>query len=125
MASIDVPAAYLGLAPDRKIARSSALNIAGQSWQRVLDMVTHFEGDRYLTGHGAARYLAHEAFEEAGVQVEYMQYSLTPWPQPAGQSTPYVTILDLIARTGRDAASYLKPSTLSWRDFLPQARIEA
>ncbi len=118
MASIDLPARYLGISPDRTIVRSSALKIEGSSWPRVLAMVERFDGKRYLTGHGAARYLDHEAFEAAGVAVDYIDYSLTPWPQGPGDFTPYVTILDLIAHAGPEARNYLKPRTIDWRDFL-------
>ena len=117
IASIDVPAAYLGISVGQR-ARSHDLDIVGQSWGRVLDMVLHMGGDRYITGHGAAHYLDHHAFEAAGVAVEYIDYSCTPWLQGQGDFTPYVSILDLIARTGPDAASYLKPRTLPWRAFL-------
>lgn len=120
IASIDVPAAYLGIAA-RVRARSHGLGIGGHSWSRVLDMVRHFGGSRYVTGHGAARYLDHQAFENAGVAVEYADYSCTPWPQGQGAFTPYVSILDLIARTGPNAARYLKPATLPWRGFLERA----
>lgn len=123
IASIDVPAAYLGIAPNRTNARSGELGIEGTSWQRVLDLVHRFQGDRYLTGHGAAQYLDHEAFEAAGVDVEYMAYSLTPWPQAHGEFMPYVTILDLIAHTGPQAADYLKPNTVPWRLFTNHTKV--
>lgn len=118
MASVDVPAAYLGLAPSRTIMQASALGIGGGSWQRVLDIVRYFGGNRYLTGHGAAHYLDHEAFEAVGVTVEYMDYSKTPWPQFGESFTAYVSILDLIAHQGPRAVDYLRPATRPWRDFI-------
>lgn len=120
IASIDAPAAYLGIALPRR-TRSPTLGIGGQSWSRVRDIVLHLGGDRYLTGHGAARYLDHAAFEAAGIAVDYVDYSCTPWPQGPGAFTPYVSILDLIARTGPAAARYLQPRTLPWRAFLDRA----
>lgn len=117
IASIEEPARYLGIGANRTIARTSELAIAGTSWQRVLDIVCHFDGTRYLTGHGAAHYLDHSAFEQNGVGVEYMHYSLTEWPQGGGTFTPYVTILDLIANTGPKSAQYLMPETIPWRQF--------
>ena len=64
-------------------------------------------------------------FEAAGVAIDYVDYSCTPWPQGPGEFTPYVSILDLIARTGRDAAQYLQPRTLPWRAFLDRKGIAA
>ncbi|GGF49426.1 hypothetical protein GCM10007301_05820 [Azorhizobium oxalatiphilum] len=122
IASIEEPARYLGIGSDRRIARTTHMDVAGVSWQRVLDLVRSQDGTRYLTGHGAARYLDHVAFEAAGVGVEYMAYSLTPWSQGKGAFTPYVTILDLIAHTGPEARTYLKPATIPWRPFLEQRR---
>jgi len=120
IASIEEPVRYMGIGAGRILARSSALGIAGTSWQRVLDMVRHAGGTHYVTGHGAARYLDHAAFAEAGVEVAYMDYSRTRWPQPGGSFTPYVSILDLIARTGPAARDHLNPATIPWRDFLQQ-----
>ena len=121
IASTEEPARYMGIGAGRKIARSSELNIAGSAWRRVLDMVLDAGGDRYLTGHGAANYLDHAAFAAEGVTVEYMDYSLTPWPQPGEIFTPYVSILDLIARTGPAARDHLLPATIRWQDFLKKA----
>lgn len=122
VASIEEPARYLGIGSVRTVARTTDLGVDGRSWQRVLDLVKKMGGSRYLTGHGAAAYLDHAAFEAADVQVEYMAYSRTPWPQGAGTFTPYVSILDLIAHTGRAAADYLKPDTVNWRAFLERER---
>ncbi|MCE7795616.1 WbqC family protein [Sphingobium sufflavum] len=124
IASIDLPAAYLGIRIPRRVG-SHDLGIGGQSWSRVLDMVRHLRGDRYVTAHGAARYLDHPAFEAAGVAVDYVDYSCTPWPQGPGDFTPYVSILDLIARTGPQAVGYLKPRTLPWRAFLDRTEASA
>ncbi len=70
-----------------------------------------------MTGHGAAGYLDHEAFEAAGVAVEYMAYSKTPWPRPEPVFTPFASILDLIANVGPGASEYLRPATVDWRAF--------
>lgn len=118
IASIEEPARYMGLGAERRVVRSSALGVEGTSWQRVLDLVRQAHGTCYVTGHGAANYLDHAAFADAGVEVAYMHYSRTRWPQPGESFTPYVSILDLIARTGRAARDYLHPATIPWRDFL-------
>ena len=122
IASIELTANYLAIGKQQKRALTSHLMIEGRSWQRVLDMVVAAKATRYLTGHGAAAYLDHEAFENAGISVEYMNYSKTPWPQAGSAFTPYVSILDLIANTGPDAAHYLRPSTTPWRSFLGPAQ---
>jgi hypothetical protein len=121
IASAELPGRALGVLPP-KILRSSAMDVGGRSWQRVLYLVKAVGGTHYITGHGAAQYLDHEEFERQGVDVEYMDYSLAEWPQPDGHFTPYVTVLNLIAAAGGDARTYLSPRTVSWRTFLDGRR---
>ena len=123
IASIEEPVRYLGIGANRTIEKTSEMGVEGTSWQRVLDIVQKAGGTRYLTGHGAANYLDHAAFERAGVQVDYMNYSRTPWPQPVGTFTPYVSVLDLIARMGPEARNCLIPATVAWQDFLKEETV--
>ncbi|MGD0763530.1 MAG: WbqC family protein [Roseiarcus sp.] len=118
IASAEIPAARLGLRSPARRARTSASGIAGASWRRVLDLVLSVDGTRYVTGHGAANYLDHEAFEAAGVAVEYMAYSKTPWPRPGPVFTPFASILDLIANVGPAASECLRPAIVGWRKFM-------
>ena len=122
--SAEVPARRLGLDLDAP-ASTSAMGVEGSSWHRVLDLVRAVGGTRYLTGHGAARYMDHQAFEAEGVGVEYMSYSKTAWPQRGAGFTPYVSILDLIANTGPEARTYLHPATVAWRAFVAAQSQEA
>lgn len=123
IASIEEPARYLGIGAKRKTAIASEMAVEGRSWQRVLDMVKHFGGTRYVTGHGALSYLDHEAFQVSGVAVDYMDYSRTPWPQNGETFTPYVSILDLIAHMGPRAAQCLVPATTPWQALLKQETV--
>lgn len=117
ISSCEIVAASLEVRP-KKIVRSSELGVEGSSWKRVLDIVTSLGGTEYITGHGAANYLDHASFEEGGVSVSYMNYSLNPWPQQHGLFTPYVTALDLVAAMGDRGSSFLKPQKDPWREFL-------
>lgn len=117
IASSEEPARRLGCLP-KTILRSSALNISGKSSARVLDIVRALGARRYVTGHGAACYLDHRAFEAAGIDVEYMDYGPVPWAQGHGEFTPFVTVLDLIAARGPHAAEHLSARTKHWRNFL-------
>jgi hypothetical protein len=119
MASVEESATRLAITRPKWV-RTSDLDLPGRSTSRVLDIVKHLGGTRYVTAHGAAGYLDHEAFEAAGVSVEYIDYSLTPHPQLHGDFTPYVSTLDLIANTGLDAGGYIRPRTKPWREFLAE-----
>ncbi len=117
IASAELPARWLGIRTAARTARTSAMAVPGTSSDRVLALVEAAGGTRYVTGHGAAGYLDHASFERAGIAVEYMAYSKTPWCQGAGVFTPYVSILDVIAALGREAVSVLHPGTVAWRAF--------
>jgi hypothetical protein len=109
--------AYFGLAHGRRFVRSPDLGIGGAGSPRVLGIVKQVGGTVYITGHGARNYLEHEAFERAGVRVEYMDYRRTPYPQLHGAFNPHVSILDLIANTGRAGLDYIHSQTVNWKEF--------
>lgn len=109
---------YFGLLQPRRFDHIGSLDIPGSGSQRVLDIVTRLKGDRYVTGMGAANYLDHEAFEHAGVQVEYMAYRKQPYPQLHGDFTPYVSALDLVANMGHEGGRCISSSTTNWKEFL-------
>ncbi len=120
VASIESSAKYLGIGQERRLSRSSDLSVSSSSSERVLELAKTVGGTVYVTGHGAANYLDHSLFEEAGISVEYMRYSCTPYPQPCTEFMPYVSILDMIARTGPNAIEFLKPQTVPWREFVSE-----
>lgn len=116
IASVECLAAYFGLRT--RFVRSSALGLRGRSSERVLRTVQAFAGTRYVTGQGAARYLDHARFDEAGVAVEYMAYRRSPYPQRHGPFDPHVSALDLVAHLGREGAQLIHSPTTPWREFV-------
>lgn len=98
-----------------EVVRSSALNIGGRGSARVLDIVQRLRGERYLSGQGGRKYLLHEQFERAQVDVQYMVYDFIPWGQGGGVFTPYVTTLDLISEVGTSRArNFLTCRSVPW-----------
>ncbi len=118
IAGMETACAYFDLRPARGFQLSSSLGIPGKSWERVRNIVEHFGGDVYVTGHGAREYLDHEAFEARGIRVEYLDYRKQPYPQLHGEFTPYVSILDLVANMGRAGKEAICSPTVPWRRFL-------
>jgi hypothetical protein len=116
--SMDLVCSYYSLKEDRKFVCSPDLKIEGSGSAKVLAIVQELMGTVYVTGHGARNYLEHETFEQAGVEVRYMNYRKTPYPQLHGPFTPYVTILDLIANVGPAGREYIGSPTVNWREFL-------
>ncbi|MEO8002986.1 MAG: WbqC family protein [Arenimonas sp.] len=120
-ASMLAVAKYFELDLSTRFVDVEQLNISGTGSNRVLAIAEHFEASRYVTGHGAAQYLDHHAFEEKHVQVEYMDYRRLPYPQMHGPFNPYVTGLDLVANCGRAGINYICSGTKPWREFLNES----
>lgn len=116
-ASLVALADYFGLSRSTRFVDCADLGIQGSSSQRVLDVVKALGGTRYITGHGALRYLDHNLFEHAGVEVAYMAYQRRPYSQSHGAFTPYVSALDLVAHTGPAGIDYVVSNAIHWRDF--------
>jgi hypothetical protein len=116
--SIELINEYYNLQSSDKIFTSSELPVYGSSSQRVFDLVKLFDGDIYVTGHGAKNYLDHELFERNGVNVEYVDYLRKPYHQLHGAFNPHVSALDLIANVGKEGIQFIISSTKSWRQFL-------
>ncbi|MEJ6709624.1 MAG: WbqC family protein [Amylibacter sp.] len=75
---------------DRKqiTLKSSEMGISGSSSERVLNLVKAVNGTEYITGLGAKNYLDHDLFEDAGVDVKFMDYDVLAWPQQTPEFTP-------------------------------------
>lgn len=113
--AMDEVTKYLGFFEEKSFYRSSKLAIEGASSQRVLDIVKHFQGTNYITGHGAKKYLNHELFEANNIEVSYMEYQKKNYQQLYGDFNPYVSILDLIANKGNQSSAYIVSGTESWK----------
>ena len=120
IASLESIADYFALErPARHV--SSQLHVPGRNSDRVLEIVRHLQGTRYVTGHGARNYLNHLSFEAHGIVVEYMDYQKRPYTQLHGPFTPYVSALDLIANLGPQGAEFIRSPTIGWRAFLARS----
>lgn len=109
---------YLGLSPTIRFVDSADLEIQGSGSQRVLDVIKLNSGTRYITGHGASKYLDHILLEKDGIEVAYMDYQCKPYLQSHGTFTPYVSALDLIAHLGPAGIDWVVSNSIHWRDFL-------
>jgi hypothetical protein len=77
--------------------------------ERLIDLCRQAGAERYLTVPGTRAYLDEGAFEQAGIAVDWMDYSGYPeYPQLHGDFEHRVSVLDLLMNTGPEAPSYLK-----------------
>jgi hypothetical protein len=111
IAVVGLMAGWLGLT--RRIERSSALNIAGEKSERLLNICRHLSASTYLSGAAARDYLDVPLFEQMGVRVEWQQFQHPVYPQQHGAFIPYLSALDLILNCGTDAHDVLAAASLN------------
>jgi hypothetical protein len=77
--------------------------------ERLLALCMSTNASCYVSGPSARDYLQHDLFEQAGIDVAYIDYAGYPaYNQLYGEFEHGVTILDLIFNTGASASSYMK-----------------
>jgi hypothetical protein len=100
-------AAELGITSTRFMRSSELPDIDGRKTDRVINVLQRVGATHYICGPSADSYMQPEKFEAAGITFEYMQYNYPEYPQLYPPYDPYVTILDLLFMTGKDALKYL------------------
>lgn len=113
---------YFGLDVGRKFHLSSELGHVGSKSDLILDIVQRLDGTSYITGLGALNYLDHEKFDASGIEVRYMDYRKTEYPQRHGPFTPFVTALDLVANTGPESISWIDSPSIGWQNMLERKK---
>ena len=116
IAAIETVAEYLGLSTG--FVRASEHPTDSHSTQKLIDYCQRYHATRYVTGHGALKYLDHDAFASRGIAVDVMDYRCIEYDQPHGTFTPYVSILDAIACLGREARAVIRPRTRDWKELV-------
>jgi hypothetical protein len=75
---------------------------------RLVALCSALSATRYLSGPSAQAYLDQAAFTAVGIEVAWMDYGGYPaYPQMWGDFEPYLSIVDLLMNTGKDAARYV------------------
>lgn len=97
----------LGIASTRFLRSSELPGITGVKTGRLIQILKHIGATHYISGPAARDYIEQEQFNEAGITLEYMDYNYPEYPQLYPPFDPYVTILDLLFMTGRNAINYL------------------
>ena len=98
------------LSINTKISWSSDYVLAPGKTERLVQLVLDAGGSEYLSGPAAKDYIVPSVFEEAGVKLEWMNYSGYPEYQQLGPA-PFehgVTVLDLLFNTGPAAPQFMK-----------------
>lgn len=99
--------AVLGI--DTKIVSSADFNLEAERTQKLVNICRELHAKTYLSGPAARNYLNEDLFNEAGIAVEWLDYSGYPeYPQLFGEFTHGVSVLDLLFNMGPKATSCMK-----------------
>jgi hypothetical protein len=82
---------------------------------RLVQLVRAVGGSGYLSGPAARQYLDEQQLAEAGITVEWMDYTIYPtYPQVhGGPFEPAVSIVDVLFNLGPAAAQYVRKNSQS------------
>lgn len=98
---------YLGIKTEFDDSRR--YNLMQNKSSRVLELLKKVGANIYLSGPAARNYLDEKQFEDAGIQIEWMDYG--GYPEYDQLYPPFehnVSIIDLLFNTGDAARTYLK-----------------
>ncbi len=96
----------LGIASTRFLRSSELPDIHGAKTDRLIQILKRVGAKHYISGPSARDYIQKEKFDEAGITLEYMEYNYPEYSQFYPPFEPYITILDLLFMTGKDALNY-------------------
>jgi hypothetical protein len=99
-------AGLLGLA-DRRFLRSSQLNADGVRTDRLVSVLQQVGATHYISGPSARNYLEEEKLSNAGISLEYMEYTYQHYSQLHPPFDPQVSIIDLLMMTGPEAPRFI------------------
>ena len=97
----------LGIVSTRFLRSSELPGITGAKTERLIQILKQVGATHYISGPAARDYIEQEKFNEAGITLEYMDYNYPEYPQLYPPFDSYVTILDLLFMTGKNAINYL------------------
>ena len=97
----------LGITSTRFLRSSELPDMTGVKTDRLIQILKFVDATHYISGPAAREYLEPEKFNEAGITLQYMDYNYPEYPQLYPPFDPYVSILDLLFMTGREAINYL------------------
>lgn len=94
---------------DTVIHHSSEFELPEDRVERLVSICSELKADTYLSGPAAKNYLDETRFKQAGIGVEWLDYSGYPeYPQRFGDFEHGVSVLDLLFNTGDEAQQYMK-----------------
>lgn len=87
--------------------RSSEMATQGSKADLILNLCIEAGATRYLSGPFGREYLNLEAFEKAGIAIDWHDYAHPTYKQSFAGFEPYMAALDLLFNHGRDSRAIL------------------
>lgn len=88
---------------EKKIVRSSELNIQGDRIQRLIDICKALNADTFYEGAAGRDYLDQNYFLEQGIKLEFQDYKHPVYNQLYGKFIPYLSVIDLLFNYGDES----------------------
>ncbi len=96
---------------ETKFHFSSEFELKEERSERLLDICLQLNATNYLSGPAAKNYMNEKIFEEAGVEINYFDYSNFPTYKQLYEPFDHnVSILDLLFCEGKNAINLFKPN---------------
>lgn len=92
-------------------ASSGDYQLEGSATDRLIMLLKAVGATSYLSGPSAEAYLKLDMFRDAGIDLYYKSYVYDPYPQPWGAFQADVSVIDLIANLGPEAAAHVRSRT--------------
>ncbi len=93
---------------DIPVRLASDIPVPGASNERLVNLLRAVGADRYLSGVGARGYMRESLYQEAGIAVDWQEFTHPVYPQLHGPFEPYLSCLDLVFNTGPAAKEVLR-----------------
>jgi len=92
---------------DRKIVRSSTLNITGDKMDRLVKICKTFGADIFYEGAAGKNYIDEKLFSNHGIAIEYQDYAHPIYKQLYGGFISHLSVVDLLFNHGDEGLSIL------------------
>lgn len=99
-----------GFGLTQNVLVSSSLAIDSSGSQRILDLCLAVDADTYVSGISGRDYLELEAFEQAGIAVEFQEFRHPVYEQLHPGFVPQISVLEVLFLFGPLSNRLLQPS---------------
>ena len=92
---------------DKKIFKSSTLNVPGDRIERLINICKSYNADTFYEGASGRNYIDDAQFLRHGIKVEFQDYEHPVYKQLYGDFVPYLSVIDLLFNHGEESLAIL------------------